>query len=656
MRLMGLVALLTLCATSGASAAPMEQTSLASPDGRVVIDVGQDEGGVPTYSVRFGGQPVIAPSALSLELAAGGAIGPGATFVAAARSKGDTTYKLVAGKTAEARDRYNELRLSFRSGGAASRPFDIIFRAYDDGAAFRYRLPPAGAEPVVIRAENTRFVFPKDYGCWGLNLGRFTTSHEGEYDPVPASRIRDGNLFDVPLVCKTGNGTTSFALAEADLKDWAGLYFTGAGDGALAVQSRLSPQPDDPGVAVRTRIGADVHSPWRVVMLADSPVKLIESTLITNLSAPPTFDPGWVKPGNTAWDWWNNATLASVPKAGMNNATMKGFIDFAAASGLDYMLIDDGWYLGSGLGGTVRPGTDVTRSIPEIDVPALVAYGQERGVGLWLWVHWRALQDQMDEALAQYQRLGIKGLKVDFMDRDDQQMVDFYHRLLGRAAEHKLMINLHGATHPTGLIRTYPNYLTQEGVMGAEYNKWSRRVTATHNLTLPFTRMLVGPMDYTPGGFRNVSPQAFRAQFEAPRVQTTQAQNMAMYVVYESGLQVIADSPDVYRGRPGFEFIAEVPAAWDETRALAGDIGEYVVIARRKGRDWWIGAMNNEKARTIKVPLDFLGAGSHRAIIHADGARPDAIVTSERALRSKDQLSLRLASGGGAAIRIQAAD
>jgi alpha-glucosidase len=295
---------------------------------------------------------------------------------------------------------------------------------------------------------------------------------------------------------------------------------------------------------------------------------------------------------------------------------------------------------------------DITKTIPEIDLPGLIAYARERKVDIWVWVHWRLAQDQMDRAFPHYQKLGVKGVKIDFMDRDDQEMVAFYHRVLRKAAEHRLLVDLHGAYKPTGLIRTYPNYVTQEGVMGAEYNKWSARITATHNVTLAFTRLLVGPMDYTPGGFRNVARRDFTIKGVAPEVMTTRAQQLAMYVVYDSPFACVSDSPGAYRGQPGADFLKVVPTSWDETRALAGEIGEYVVVARRRGREWYVGAMTNEAGRELRVPLDFLGGGSYRATIYADGAKPADVTITTESVGAGAGLTLKLASGGGAAVRI----
>jgi len=397
-----------------------------------------------------------------------------------------------------------------------------------------------------------------------------------------------------------------------------------------------------------------IQSHWRVVMLGDTTDALIESPVIVNLNPPtPLPDTSWIKGGKTAWDWWSARYLPPPLNGGTDMKTIKHYIDFASKSGFPYMLIDEGWCLNSGVGGSAPPDADITRTKPGIDMPELVRYAKERNVGLWLWVQWELLDRQMDAALKQYEAWGIKGIKVDFMDRNDQEMVDYYHRVMAKAADHELMVNMHGAYPPTGLNRTYPNYLTQEGVMGAEYNKWSRRVTATHNVTLPYTRMLLGPMDYTPGGFRNKTPQTFAIVNSPPQVQTTRGQALAMFVVYESPLQMVADSPDAYENAQGFDFIKLVPTTWDETRFIAGEIAEYIVVARRKGDAWYVGAMTNETARTIEVPLSFLGEEKYEVRIWEDGASPTTLRERERTgISSNAVLELELAPGGGAVARI----
>jgi alpha-glucosidase len=295
-----------------------------------------------------------------------------------------------------------------------------------------------------------------------------------------------------------------------------------------------------------------------------------------------------------------------------------------------------------------------------MDMQAIIQHAKEKGIGVWVWLQWKQLDRQMDDAFALYESWGVKGVKVDFMDRTDQDMVAFYHKILSKAAQHHLMVDLHGAYPPDGLTRTYPNYMTQEGVMGAEYNKWSARVTATHNVTLPFTRMILGPIDYTPGGFRSIAPKDFMAQRRnvKPYVQTTRGQAVAMYVVYDSPFGMVADSPDAYRNADGTwadgaKFVGGVPTTWDETRVLDGDIGQYIVTARRKGNTWYVGAMTNESGRTVDVPLDFLKPGaSYRADILEDGKDRNHLAARSARVTGKTKLKLKLAGSGGAVVTL----
>jgi alpha-glucosidase len=640
--LLGALALLT--ATPAAA-----QIELASPDGANKITIELNNQGTPTYKVERGGALVLSPSPIMLDLDVD-TLGYGLSIAGSDRTSADTGYPIVAGKASAGRDRYNQLTVHFEEHGGAKRKMDVVLRAYDDGVAFRTVIPvQAATSAAIVRYERTGFYFPEAYKCWGFNVGKFQSSHEGEFDPVDTTRTREHNLFDLPFVCETGKA--AFALAEADLLDFAGMYLTGRGDGGLGLSLKLSPSLDDFRIAVHTRVGSPIVTPWRVVMLADRAGELANSTLITSLSTPSRIeDTSWIKPGLTTWDWWNGPVIARYPGKRTSTEVAKALIDFAADEGMPYAMIDEGWYAGAGGGGVRRPGVDITRWNDPINVEEVAAYAKTKKVRLWLWTHWMALDDQMEEALTLYEKLGIAGIKVDFMDRDDQWMVNWYSKLLAASARHHLMVDLHGAYPPRGLTRTYPNFVTQEGVMGAEYNKWSRRVTARHNVMLAYTRGLLGPMDYTPGGFRNMAPDKFRIRNDLPFVQTTRAHGLAMYVVFESALGSVADSPDTYAESPaGLEFIRGVPTSWDETRFLAGDVGEYIVVARRKGKGWYLGAMNTETARTVSVPLSFLGAKRAEMTVWADGDAPDAVKKSERVVMGTDSLELQLAPTGGAA-------
>jgi alpha-glucosidase len=642
-----------------AASADVGATTVSSPDARNRIEFTVASGKL-LFAVWRDGRQVLVPSPVGLFTNQGALGGDDVEISGADSVSVDDVYRPVMGKASQVPDRYGQTQLHLIRKRDGVR-FDLVARAYQDGVAFRFVVPQQDRlTSLDVYWETTGFYFPADYACWGANAGVHANSHEFEFDAVRASKMRNFHLYDAPLVCETGMGTT-FALAEADKRDYAGGYFRGRGDGGLGVNISLTTRPDNPqdSTGFKTAVRASVVerpliTAWRVVMLADSAGDLIPSNLISLLADPSKIaDTSWIKPGKSAWDWWNGWAV-NVPDAGVNTATYKAYIDFAQRMKLEYILIDEGWYKGSSEG--PRPA-DVTVPIAAMNMPGLVKYADERNVGIWVWLQWKQLERQMDDALALYEAWGIKGIKVDFMDRNDQEMVAFYHRLLAKAAQHHLMVDLHGAYPPDGLNRTWPNFVTQEGVLGAEYNKFGARITATHNVTLPFTRMLLGPMDYTPGGFRALPPSQFSQQVRSrlPFVQTTRGQGLAMYVVYDSPLVMLADSPEAYMSpegalAPGADFLRDVPPSWDETRFLAGEIGQYVVVARRKGDHWYVGAMTNDAKRKISVTLGFLGKahGSWQARMWQDGGDMNSIKKSDATVTAGSSLTLTLAPSGGA--------
>lgn len=634
-------------------------TDAVSPDRRNRIDVTAD-GGKLHFSVTRDGKAVIAPSPVGLFTDQGALGGDGVEVTGTDRTSVSDVYRPVVGKASQVRDSYNQLTLHLLRKRDNVR-FDLIARSYSEGVAFRIVVPAQDRfKSLDVYWETTAFYFPADYACWGANAGTYVNSHEFEFDFVQASKMRSFHLYDAPLLCAMGAGTT-FAIAESDKRDYAGAYLRGRGDGGLGVNISLTTRPDNAqdGTGLKTAVHASLLegpliTAWRVVMLGDTAGDLIPSNLIQLLAEPSRIaDTSWIKPGKSAWDWWNGWAV-DVPNAGVNTATFKKYIDFAQRMGLEYTLIDEGWYKGSSEGPTPA---DVTVPKPDVDIPGVVKYGAERGVGVWVWLQWKQLERQLDAAIPLYASWGIKGIKVDFMDRNDQEMVAFYHRLLKKAAEHHLMVDLHGAYPPDGLARTWPNFVTQEGVLGAEYNKFGTRITASHNVTLPFTRGLLGPMDYTPGGFRALPPAEFVTQVRSlrPFVMTTRGHGLAMYVVYDSPMVMLSDSPDSYVAadgtlKKGADFLREVPASWDETRFLAGDIGQYVVVARRKGDTWYVGAMTNETGRKIRVPLQLLGRnnGGWQARVWQDGDTMNSLRTLSTRVEQGRSLSLSLAPSGGA--------
>jgi len=632
-KLRGFMALASWAVASAATAA---DAVVASPDGLNVIRIAAD---ASTFTIARRGETVIAASPLGLDLEAAPVLG---ALVLESRQDlvEDRTVPLVATKAATARDRYRGATLAFREAAEGGRRLYVDVRAYDGGVAFRYRLDDAA--PVRLHGERTAFVPAGDPACLvSVSKG----AHEVPFEHLRISQLKSDVAYDVPVVCATPSGRTHYAITQAALQGYTGasLWREGA-----ALRVRLSRVPGRTGPAFVSQGG--LTSAWRVVMMANRAGDLIPSHIIGNLNPPPQGDFSWVKPGKAAWDWW------SGPLAGMkpDMASYRRFIDFAAEASLPYYLIDAGWAWGTGSGCCdARPETDITRAAEGIDMQELVNYAAAKGVGLLLWAHWKHVEPRMGEVLDTYARWGIKGIKVDFLERDDQEMVDFYQRLAAETAKRHLLLDLHGAYVPAGLQRTFPNFITQEGVLGAEWNKMTRDITPHHNLMLPYTRMLAGPMDYTPGGFHNATPSTFEVRAEMPQTQTTRGQALAMYVVYDSPLQMVSDDPDAYRGEAGFDFIRRVPTAWDETRFLEGEPGRDIVLARRLGRSWYIGAMAADEARIERVRLDFLPPGRYRATVWQDGATPREVVRSERTVSRSDALTLPLTNAGGAAVILE---
>ena len=628
-----MLTLAVLAAVGGAAcAAPAGQVTVTSPNGRAAIKIARDGG---SYVVTRGGETVIASSALGLEFDGQPEQGR-LVLEKVTKSTTDQVIPLVATKASSARDHYRAATLQFRDRTDGARRLFVDVRAYDDGVAFRYRID--GGDPVRLRGEKTAFVPAGDPDCL---VSVFDGAHEVPFTRQKISQLDDKHGYDVPVVCTTRSGRTAYAITQAHLDGYTGtsLWREGAG-----LRVHLSGAP-----VYESRAG--LRTSWRVVMLGNRPGDLIASQLVGNLNPAPQGDFSWVKPGKAAWDWWSGPLVGMKP----DMAAYRRFIDFAAASGFPYYLIDAGWAFGSGGCCDALPTTDITRAADGIDMPALVQYAAEKGVGLILWAHWEHVRKRMDEVLDTYARWGIKGVKIDFMNRDDQEVVDFYQRVAAATAQRHLLLDLHGAYVPAGLQRTYPNFITQEGVMGAEWSKMKTIVTPEHNLMLPYTRMLAGPIDYTPGGFRNVTPATFQVRAELPFVQNTRGQELAKYVVYDSPLQMVSDDPDAYRDAEGFDFIRKVPTAWDETRFLSGEPGKDIVLARRLGTTWYVGAMSADAAATTKrVKLDFLPAGRYTATVWEDGATPNNVTTRAVDVTGRDALTLQLAGAGGAAVIIEA--
>jgi alpha-glucosidase len=646
---------------SAQSAPASNSVRVASPDGQIVITLtGADSsGGNLSYSVDFHGRQLFAPSKLGLDMQGQAPLGPGMHITRSKTTAVDESYSIPVGKTSTVRDHYKGMQADFEDAGG--RKLAIEARAFDDGVAFRYIVPAQpGIHNARIAGELTEFSYVKDAVTYPLVVEGFGSSYEDEYQLRMVSGLHGNWLVALPYLANEP-GIGWVAITEANIGKYAGMYLSHSKPFSRTVHAVLAPHRDadgtlDPkGIAVETT--APFSSPWRVMMIADEPVKLIESNIILNLNPPSKIaDTSWIKAGKAAWDWWSGDEATDVSfTPGMNTATMKHYIDFASASGFPYMLIDAGWAMPDpNLPPNGPHQGDITRVQPNIDMPELVRYAKEKNVRLWLWAHWTSVNKYMDQAFPLFEKWGIAGVKIDFMNRDDQWMVDWYQRVVATAAEHHLMIDYHGAFKPDGLRRTWPNLMTREGVMGLEYLRVSARVTPAHNATLPFTRMLAGPMDYTPGAFDNRTLDTFVARSKKPMSLSTRAQQLALYVVFESPLEMVSDYPEHYAGQQDFDFIKRVPSTWDDVHAIGGMPMQWVSLARRSGRDWYVGSLTDWDARDIKIPLDFLGDGKYEAEIYADAPdaaeNPTHTAISNQTVDRTMVLDVHMAPGGGNAM------
>ncbi len=657
------VAGLTSVRPAGAQA-PEPGHDARSPDGRLKATVFLGNSGEPVLDLSSANRALIGVK-LGLDLAGSGPLETGLRRVGVRQSSVDTTYTIPVGKTASARDQHNELIVLWEEVLAPHRRLELAVRVFDDGFAFRYQIPAGG--PLangIIRDELTRFTFVGTPRALALPLKDYTTSYEGYYKTLDVTAMAPDQLYALPMLldqpAATGSGRVWMAITEANLTNYAGMYLA-RGDGKPGtLAAKLSPLP---GRIDGARVVVDrvpFETPWRVVMVADDPGRLIESNLIFHLNAPSAIaDPSWIKPGKTLFPWWNGYVDEDVTfKPGVNTATMKHYIDFAAAHGIPYHSLDGldiAWY-----GGPIQPQgpTDITRAAPSIDMPELLAYAKSKNIRLRVWLHWKALKAQIDEAFRVYGAWGLEGVMVDFMDRDDQEMVRFYHEMARKAAEHHLTVTLHGAYKPTGLERTWPNVLTYEAALNQEYNKWEKPgepgTPPRHNLDIAFVRMLAGPLDYHQGGMRSVLPENYHPRDKAPPVQGTRGHQLAMYVVYQNHLPMMADYPEAYRNQAGLDFMVDVPTTWDETRVLHAELGECLVIARRKGDVWYLGGMTAGAGRDLDLTLPGPAGKSSRAELRLDDPAhgPTALIRRQQVVPPTGRLAVTMPRAGGFVARI----
>lgn len=631
------------------TAARAESHELKSPDGRIGVRIGT--GPRIEYSVLLDGRLLTGPNPLSMTLGDGKVLGRNARLENTGRkSVKDKIIPPVRIKNAVIEDVHNELTLTFAGS------YFVVFRAYDDGVAYRFGTSAAG--PVTVMTEDIQYRFDKDHSVHFPAEDSFHSHQERLYQYVPLSSVGSDMFCSIPMLVDVGEGV-KIAVSESDLSDYPGFFLSGQADTALkAVFPAVATKEErtsDRNVKVVERAdyiaktSGPRHFPWRVMVVARTDADLVTSEIIYKLGAPCRLeDTSWIKPGKVAWDWYNANNLFGVDfQAGINTETYKYYIDFASKYGLEYVILDEGWY----------PLDDVMKVVPAIDMEALLGHAERKNVGLILWVTWKALDDRLLAALDKFEKWGIKGVKVDFMQRDDQWMVNYYEKVLAEAARRKLLVDFHGSYKPSGFQRTYPNFITSEGVKGNENNKWSADVGPRHTLTIPFIRMLAGPMDFTPGAMRNAQKKNFRPVFDRPMSLGTRCRQLAMYVLYESPLQMLCDSPSLYLREPEcMEFLAPVPTVWDRTLVLDAEIGERLIMARRNGRDWYVGGMTGDEAATAAVDLSFLDGGNYTLTLFQDGANADRWAEDYKkvvgTVTAADKIDIAMAPGGGFAGRL----
>jgi alpha-glucosidase len=632
------------------SAVAQSSYDLRSPDKRIEVRI--RTAGHLSYDVLLNGRVLLENSTLALDVDHQ-KLGLNPKVVDAKRRSHDEVVEpVVRQKFAKIRDHYNELRISLDGGYA------ITFRAYDEGVGYRFETSLPDKE-VKVYSEDANFDFPSNFIVYYPQEDSFYSHNERRYLPQHLDEIAPQFIASLPAVVDVGEGA-KLAIAESDLDDYPGLWLHGMAP-HFGLAATFPPYPlkevqtsdrdykvveSADYIAVTT--GTRTY-PWRVIGIAENDGELITSELVWLLEKPSQFqDTSWIKPGKVAWDWWNDWNISGVDfHAGINTETYKYYIDFASKYGIPYIILDDGWYkLGNLL--EVSPG---------LDMHELAAYAKQKNVGLILWASWKTLDDQLIPALDEFEKWGVKGIKVDFMQRSDQKLIDYFYRVCREAAERKMLVDFHGDQKPATMTRTWPNLINTEGVRGMEWSKWSWESEPKHNVTLPFTRMFLGPMDYTPGAMRNATQKTFAPIFSQPMAMGTRCQQLAMYVVYEGPLQMLSDTPTNYLREPEImDFLGPVPTVWDDTKVLAAKIAEYVLIARRSGSDWYVGAMTDWTPRDLEVDFSFLPQGHFTMEAYQDGVNADRAASDYRRITMPvshtTKLKIHLAPGGGWAARI----
>ena len=658
--------MLAICSFAIAQAKPT-QKQITSPDGtlKVTVTVADDI----RWSVEDDGKRIIAPSQIAMQIGQSEVWGEKPSLRKATVGKIDEVIPSPLYKKSEVDNRCTTLTLAFKGDYA------IELRAYDNAAAYRFISTRKG--DYTVKNEVSEWDFAGDNTVYGSYVKfnrkgtgnaiekQYYNSFENAYFVEPLKKMNPERLMFLPLLVEVDD--KKVCITESDLMSYPGMYLYNS-NGDTTLEGNFAPYPDKVTQGGHNMLQGEVQTrkpyiaevsgprsfPWRICIVADNDAELLDDDMVFRLSQPNAIgDTSWIKPGKVAWDWWNDWGLYGVDfKPGINNRTYEYYIDFAARNGIEYVILDEGW--------SVNKKADLMQVIPEIDVKHLCDYAKERGVGIVLWAGYWALNRDMEGVMKHYAEMGVKGFKIDFMDRDDQQMVDFYERAAVTAAKYKLMCDFHGAYKPCGLSRKYPNVVNYEGVNGLEQMKWStiELDQVTYDVMIPFIRMVAGPMDYTQGAMVNAQKASYHASNSEPMSQGTRCRQLAMYVVFESPFNMLCDSPTNYEKEPVCtEFIAKIPTVWDETEALDGKVGEYCIIARRAGDVWYVGGMTNWDEREVEIDLSFLGEGNYAATEFVDGPNANKLgrdfLKKSIEVKGGSKLKVKMAQGGGFAMKIE---
>ena len=621
------------------------------------------------YSVFHGGDEMISPSPISMTLTDGTTFGKNPKLKKVTRTSVDNVIYPPIYKKKSIRDNYNEMKLDFRGG------YSLVFRAYEDGVAYRF-ISKQDA-PFLVKEEQATFNLPTDQKVFvAIPKGReingredpFHSSFQNVYQHVNISQWTKDEQAFLPVLVE-GKHDKKICITEADLLNYPGMFLQSSKTGngfkglfaAYPKELKITTRGLKEMVISRESYIAKVEGrtmfPWRVMVISENDAELLCNDMVYKLATPaPKADYSWIKPGKVAWDWWNDWNLYNVDfKAGINTETHKYYIDFASKYGIEYVILDEGW--------SVPGAADLMQVVPEIELKELISYARQKNVDLILWAGFRAFDLDMENVCKHYAAMGIKGFKIDFMDRDDQYMVDFNRRCAEVGLKYKLLIDLHGTYKPTGLQRTYPNAVNFEGVHGLEEMKWAKPGTdqVTYDVTMPFIRMVAGPLDYTQGAMGNANKENFKAVYSEPMSQGTRCRQLAEYVIFDSPINMLCDSPSKYlEEEECTKFIAGIPTVWDESFSLKGEVGKYIAMARQKDGVWYVGALTDWDARDMELDLSFLGEGKYQAEVFEDGVNAERVGKDYKrrtvSVPENKKITIHMAPGGGFIMKISRID